>query len=101
MVFTLEYGINRISIFPPFHDWHPTVRFLAEAFDIDQFSYTLSDSRVIDGFSIYLVDSCDLPSIQVLAKNMAITFPNITSLKIFFENPSEKIVSFLFTMMVP
>ena len=108
VVFTLEYRyfevehLRRISIFPPFYDCHPTVhRILAESFDTDRDSYTtLVDARVIDGLSIYLVDCCDLPSIQVLTKNMTMTFPNITSLTFFFENPCEKIVSFLLFMIV-
>ena len=103
VVLTLEHGcynfegINRISIFPPFYDCHPTVhQVLAESFDIDRNSYTLADARVIDGISIYLVDSCDLSSIHVLTENITTTFPNITSLTFSFETPCEKIVSFLF-----
>ena len=98
VVFTLEYGfyelddLYSVSIFPALNDCHPTLhRVLAESFNT-----TLVDARFIYGLSIYLVDSCDLPSIQVLTKNMVTTFPSITSLTFSFENPCEKIVSFLF-----
>ena len=99
VVFSLEYHYHgpelpqKISIFPPFYDCHPSIhQVLAETFGTDQDSYT----RKIDTLSIYLVDSCDLPSIQVLTKNMTMTFPNLTSLTFSFENPCEQIVSFLF-----
>ena len=102
VVFALDYDyygsekINRISVFPPFYDCHLTVhQVLAESFDTDQ-----DYSTLIGALDIYLVDSCDLPSIQVFTKNMSMTFPNITSLTFSFENPCEDIVSFLLTMFV-
>ena len=106
VVLTLDYRfyevecLHRISIFPAFYDCHSTLhQVLAKSFDIDQdpSSYTmLADACEIDTLSIYLFDSSDLPSVQVLTKNMIMTFPNITSLTFSFENPCEKIVSFLF-----
>ena len=105
VVITLDYGCYEtegftwLSIFPPFYDCHSTVhQVLAKHFDdIDEDSYTLlGDGRTIGSLSIYLVDSCDLPSIHGLTKNMSMMFPDISSLTISFENPCEKIVSFLF-----
>jgi hypothetical protein len=92
---------NKISVFPAFNsiDRRPSIyQVLAESFDKlgDRSPYMLSD---ISGLSIYLVDSCDMPSIHVLIKDMTTTFPDLTWLNFCFENPC-KIVSFLLTMTV-
>ena len=98
VVFALDYGydevFHRISIFPGFYDCHPAIhQVLAESFDEDQGSI---NAGAIDA---YLVDPCDLPSIQVLTKNLTMTFPDITSLTFYADYPYE-IVSFLLTMVV-
>ena len=69
-----------IGIFPAFYsiDRHPTIhQFLAEYFDKDQSYYIFTDAGKVCALSIYLFDACDLPSIQVLTKNMTMTFPKI------------------------
>ena len=97
--------LYKISIFPAFCsvDRHPTIhQVLAEYFDEDK-TYTLPvvGTGNIYQLSIYLVDSCDMPSIQVLMKNMSVTFPEVSTLTFCFENPCRcKIVSFLLTMII-
>ena len=59
----------------------------------------LADAGRVFALSIYLVDSCDLLSIQVLTKNMSMTFPKIDVLAFCFENQCE-VVSFLLTMIL-
>ena len=99
-------NFGRIGIYPAFNsiDRHPTIhQVLAESFDKGQTSYTLpvADAGDISELSIYLVDSdsCNISSVHVLIKNMAMTFPKITSLTFCFENPCE-IVSFLLTVII-
>ena len=81
------YDFHRITTFPAFYDFHPAIhQLLAESFDEDQGSN-----------NAYQVDSCDLPShsIQVLAKNTCMTFPDITPLTFYVQEPcSNGIVSF-------
>jgi hypothetical protein len=67
---------------------------LAKSLDSDQGDM----GRVID-FFIYLVDSCDIPSIHMLTRNMAVMFPEIISLTFCFEHQCE-IVSFLLNMII-
>lgn len=97
VVFALEYRyyeeLIMICIFPAFYsiDCYPSIhQVLAEPLDKDH------NTNQIYALGIYLVDSCDLSSVHALTKNMTVTFPNITSLAFSFENPYEKIVSFLF-----
>jgi len=90
----------RICIFPAFYsiDRHPTIlQVLAESFhkEHSSSSYTLVN---IHELLIYLVDSCNVPSIHPLTKDMTMTLPSITSLTFRFKNPCE-IVSFLLTMI--
>jgi hypothetical protein len=107
VVVSLEWdkynNFRKIRIFPAFYsiDRYPTIyQVLAESFDKDRSSYRLADAgRVVSALDIYLIDSCDIPSIHVLTKNMTMKFPGITSLTYCFENPCE-IVSFLLTMIV-
>ena len=104
MRFSQTYMIN---IFPAFYsiDRHPTIhRVLYEYFDKDQNYYYMHadvtrDVGKVSALSIYLVDTFDLPSIQVLTKNMTMTFPEIGELTFCFENQCE-IVRFLSTMIV-
>ena len=98
VIFALDcnsaHAIYRISIFPAFYDCHPAIhQILADSFDENQGS---NNASAIDA---YLVDSCDLPSIQVHSKNITMTVPNITSLTFYVQHPCE-IVSFMFTMIV-
>jgi hypothetical protein len=51
----------------------------------------------ITQLSIYLFDSSDIPSAYALAKEMAVTFPRIDWLNLWFERRCE-IVSFLLTV---
>ena len=90
-------GTYKINIFPAFHsiDRHPTIHQVLAEYK-GQSYYMLG--RVF-ALSIYLVDACDLSSIQVLAKNMTMTFPNIDELIFCFEDQCE-IVSFLLTMIL-
>ena len=93
------YTIHRISIFPAFYDCHPAIHeVLVESFDKDEGSY---NAGAIDA---YLIDSCDLPSIQVLIKNTCMRFPDVTPLNFYFRLDSyyrdSEIVSFLLTMIV-
>ena len=79
VVVTLESS-DGIGIFPAFYsiDRHPTIhQVLAEYFDKDQSYYIFTDAGKVCALSIYLFDACDLPSIQVLTKNMTMTFPKI------------------------
>ena len=90
---------DHISIFPPFYsvDRCATIHhLLAKSFlkDPRKGSYLVVDLNNIRKLSIYLVDSSDIPSISALAKNMALSFPQIDFLNLFFERRCE-IVSFL------
>ena len=110
MVVTLDSSfysnvIERISIYPAFYsiDHHPTIhQVLAEYFDKDESNYSVwanANASRVSTLYIYLVDASDLPSIQVLTKNMSMMFPNIDELTFCFENQCE-IVSFLLTMIL-
>ena len=57
----------------------------------------LSKTHNIRGLSIYLIDSSDIPSIYALAKEMAVYFPQISWLNLWFERRCN-IVSFLLTV---
>ena len=95
------FFIDRISIFPSFYsvDRHPTIhQVLAESFN-ENYTTRLADAVGVSALSIYLVDSCDMPSIYMLTKNLTMTFPKIVELTFWFENPCE-IVSFLLTMII-
>jgi hypothetical protein len=92
---------NGISVFPAFNSIDPSrypsiYQVLAESFDKpgERSCYPLADAS---GLTIYLVDSCDMSSIYVLTKNLAMRLPElqVTWLTFRFEN-SCKIVSFLF-----
>ena len=89
-----------MSIFPAFYsvDRRATMhQVLAQSVCKDQGDYTLARGNNIFTLAIYLNDSSDIPSIHALAKDMAVTFPNIYELKLCFERRCE-IVSFLLTV---
>ena len=105
VVVTLKCGyyeyFQGITIFPAFYSIKrlPTIyQVLAESFNKNQSYYVLADAGKVLALSIYLVDACDLPSIQVLTRNMSMTFPEIGDLTFCFENQCE-IVSSLSTMI--
>ena len=88
-----EDPFDKIGIFPAFYpiDRYPAIhQVLVESFQDSFTGYMLADECE---FAIYLVDSCDMPSIYVLTKNMTMASPPIFSLNFYFENPCE-IVSF-------
>ena len=49
----------------------------------------------IRGLSIYLTESSDMPSISAFAKNMAVSFPQIGYLNLYYERRSEIVSEFL------
>ena len=88
---------NHISIFPSFYsvDRRATIhQVLTRSFCKDQGYYMVAKAHNITELSIYLVDTSDMPSISVLAKNMAVSFPQIGFLNLCFERRCQ-IVSFL------
>ena len=96
------YSLNSdsIAIFPAFYsaDRRATIhRVLAESFDKDQGYYMVAQADNIRKLSIYLIDSSDMASIYALAKDMAVSFPQICVLHLLFERQCE-IVSFLLTV---
>ena len=105
IVFTLESEsfnvvLDHISIFPTFHSvdrWATIPQSLAQSFCKDQHNFVATKADDILELSIYLIDSSDMPSIYALAKNMAMNFPQIDWLNLYFEHRSE-IVSFLLTI---
>jgi len=89
---TFHRDFDKISIFPAFYsiDRHPAIhQVLAKSFDKDSGSDTLADADRIFQLSIYLVDSCDMPSIHELTKNMTVMFPKIVFLTFCFEDSCE------------
>ena len=79
---------DHISIFPPFYsvDRCATIhQLLAQSFCKDQGSYMVANPNNVRELSIYLVDSSDILSISALAKNMAVSFPQIGCLNLCFE----------------
>ena len=87
---------DHITIFPAFYsvDRATIHQVLALSFCKDQGSYMARKADNIMELSIYLIDSSDMPSIYALAKNMAVSFPRIIVLNLWFERQCE-IVSFL------
>jgi hypothetical protein len=97
---------DHISIFPAFYsvDRRATIhQLLAQSLCKDQGQYMVANPNDVRELSIYLVDSSDMPSISesALAKNMAVSFPQIDYLNLCFERRLEcDIVSFL-SLMLP
>ena len=102
MVLTLDRESFRpypdhISIFPAFCsiDRRATIHHvLAQSFRKDQGDYMVTKVDNVTELSFYLIDSSDMPSIYALAKDLAVTFPQIGWLNLWFERRCE-IVSFL------
>ena len=91
---------GRIRIFPGFYsaDRRATIpQALAQSFCKDQGDYKLAKADKVHELIIYLFDPSDIPSIYVLAKGMAVSFPKIDWLYLCFERRCE-IVSFLLTI---
>ena len=88
---------DHISIFPLFYsvDRRATIhQVLAQSFGKDQGNYMVAKADNVRWLSIYLIDSSDMPSISALAKNMAVSFPQIGCLNLCFGRRCT-IVSFL------
>jgi hypothetical protein len=92
--------IDRITIFPAFCsvDRLATIPLLlAESFfkleDQDHDMFDIASK--VNKLSIYLIDTSDMPSIYALVEDMAVNFPFIEVIYLFFERRCE-IVSFLF-----
>jgi hypothetical protein len=104
IVFTLEResftpGPDHITIFPAFYSvdhWATIHQVLTQSFNKDRGNYMVTNADNIRHLSIYVIDSSDMPSISALAKNMAVSFPQIGYLNLCFERRCQ-IVSFLFT----
>ena len=91
---------DHIGIFPAFYsvDRCATIhQVLAQSFCKDQGKYMVAKADNITQLSIYLIDSSDMPSIDALAKDMAVCFPQIDWLNLWFEHRCG-IVSFLLTV---
>jgi hypothetical protein len=91
---------HHISIFPAFYsvDRCATIsQLLAQSLCKGGYIVTRADD--VRELSIYLVESSDMPSIYALAKDMAVSFPRIGRLNLWFERRCE-IVSFLLTVDV-
>jgi len=95
-VFTLQFAhtspivpvTDHISIFPAFYSVGRRAaipQVLAQSLCKDQGTYMVAKAENICGLSIYLIDSSDMPSISALAMDMAVSFPRIEKLKLFFE----------------
>ena len=102
IILTLERDIftpdsDHISIFPTFYsvDRRATIhQVLAQSFCKDQGNYYLvARSNNVRELSIYLIDYSDLPSISALVNVMAVSFPRIDWLNLWFERRCD-IVSF-------
>ena len=88
-----------ICIFPAFCsvDRYAAIpQVLAQYFCKDQGKFSVAKAENICGFSIYLTDSSNMPSICALAKDMLASFPQIRWLNLWFERRCE-IVIFLLT----
>ena len=106
IVFTLEHetfmGTTHIGIFPSLYsvDRRATIhQVLAQLFCKVQGNYTKADH--ITRLSIHLIDPSDMPSIYGVAKEMAVIFPRIYELILWFQvDHRYEIVSFLLTVYV-
>jgi hypothetical protein len=92
---------DHITIFPAFYSvdrWATIHQVLTQSFCNDRGKYMTTNPDNILDLSIYVIDSSDMPSISELAKNMAVSFPQleIGNLHLCFKRRSH-IVSFLFT----
>ena len=87
-IFPMFYSVDRRAIIP---------QVLAQSFGKDQGINTVASADNVRGVSIYLIDASDIPSISALAKDMAVSFPQISVLYLCFERRCD-IVSFLLTV---
>jgi hypothetical protein len=106
IVFMLERKsfkvIGHIGIFPSLYsaDRRATIhQVLAQSFCKDQGKSMVAKVENIAQLSIYLIDDSDIPSIYLLAKDMALTFPRIDRLNLYFKRGCET-VSFLLTVAI-
>ena len=103
IILTLDRGsfypdTNSIGIFPAFYsvNHRATIpQVLAQSFGKDRGKYMVARAYEIYVLSIYLIDSSDIPSISALAKDMAVSFPSVIWLNLWFERRCD-IVSFLY-----
>jgi hypothetical protein len=100
IVFIWDFTRDYIAIFPAFYsvDRRTTIsqvfaQFYKNLYSRGQDDYMHANANVTK-LSIYLIDSSDLPSIYALTKDMAVSFPQIKWLNLWFEHRCE-IVSFL------
>ena len=106
IVFTLEREsfiavTDHISIFPEFYsvDRLTTIpQVLAQSFYKDQGNYMVAKAENITQLSIYLIDTSNMPAIYALAKDMAMSFPRIGWLNLWFERRCEIVSFFLLTV---
>ena len=87
-IFPAFYSVDRCATIP-----HALVQSICK----DQGKYMVAKAANITQLSIYLIDSSNMPSIYAFAKDMAVSFPRIDWLNLWFERPCE-IVSFLLTV---
>ena len=107
IVLILDIGYStpfQISIFPAFYSVNRRVtipQVLAQSFskDLHKGDGICIGANITD-LSMYLIDSSDMPAIFALAKGMAVAFPRIGRLNLWFERRCE-IVSFLLTCRWP
>ena len=84
LFYPMFYSVDRRATIP---------QVLAQSFCKDH-NYKGANVRAL---AIYLIDSSDLPSIYALVKDMAVRFPQIVALNLWFERRCD-IVSFLLTI---
>ena len=83
---------DHIGIFPVFYsvDRRATIhQVLAQSFCKDRGKFMIAKADNITQLSIYLIDSSDMSSINELAKDMAVSFPRIDWLNLWFERRCE------------
>ena len=103
IILTLERDIftpdsDHISIFPTFYsaDRRDTIhQVLVQYFHKDEANYMVTNEHNVRELSIFLTDSSDLPTISALVNVMAVCFPQIDWLNLWFERRCD-IVSFFF-----
>ena len=89
LFFPAFYSVDRRATLP---------QVLAQSLCIDQGTkFTVAKANNIRGLSIFLIDSSDLPFIYALAKDMAVSFPRIGRVRMYFERRCD-IVSFSLTI---
>jgi hypothetical protein len=106
IVFMLErkrlYTVpHHISIFPVFYSVDRRATICQElAQSIFKGNHMVASAEDILELSIFLIESSDMPSIYALAKDLAVNFPRIGRLNLWFERRCE-IVSFLLIITAP